>query len=76
MVKCINCQSLVIGFNLDIDTWVHCSIKHATDIAMKNYRKQPKITKMISNLDIVCKHYQKKEGNTDIFNLAEELGIK
>jgi len=76
MVKCIDCMALDIGLMEDIDTWVHCSVKHAMDMANLRLRPQPKISVEEAFVERECPYFiMKDEDKIDVFEIAEELGV-
>ena len=76
MVRCIDCQALDIGLNPETDMWVHCSIKHAMDIANLRFRRQPKITREEAMMERECEHFcGRDEDKSDLFDLVEEMGL-
>jgi hypothetical protein len=77
MVRCIDCQALDIGLNPETDMWVHCSIKHAMDIANLNFRPQPKISREEGEKERECEYFcDREEDKTILFELAEEMGLQ
>jgi len=76
MCKCIDCQALDIGLNPETDMWVHCSIKHAMDIANLNFRPQPRITEEDAEVERECEYFCDREEDKNIlFQLAKEMGL-
>lgn len=76
MVRCIDCQALDIGLNPETDMWVHCSIKHAIDLANLRLGPQPRISREEALMERECEHFCDAEDNkSDLFELAEEMGL-